>query len=375
MEKEEERDAMRIGIITLPLRMNYGGLLQAYALQTTLERMGHQVVVIDKSWRIKLPVWKWPYSYPKRLVKKYLLGGKERIFFEQYANNAYPVTARHTVSFIDTYIHRLEVEKLSRLRESDFDAFVVGSDQIWRPIYCCDKIEESYLDFARDWNIKRIAYAASFGTDKWEYTAGETRRCGELLRQFDAVSVRESSGVRLCSEHFGVEARQVLDPTLLLNVADYVQLVEKACVSASNGNMMVYILDETPEKQELVSRLAADRGVVAFRGNSRVEDWDAPLEERIQPPVERWLRGFMDAELVVTDSFHACVFSIIFNKPFVVVGNKDRGLARIHSLLGIFGLERCLYGGSGSLIVEDICWEDVNLRWEAWRKHSVEVLQ
>lgn len=70
-----------------------------------------------------------------------------------------------------------------------------------------------------------------------------------------------------------------------------------------------------------------------------MEDWSAPLAERIQPPVEQWLRGFMDAELVVTDSFHACVFSILFHKPFVVVGNKERGLARVKSLLKMFGLE------------------------------------
>ncbi|WP_148295498.1 polysaccharide pyruvyl transferase family protein [Prevotella dentasini] len=75
-----------------------------------------------------------------------------------------------------------------------------------------------------------------------------------------------------------------------------------------------------------------------FRVNSKAENWHAPLQERIQPPVEQWLRGFYDAKMVITDSFHACVFSIIFQKPFVVFGNTNRGLSRLKSLLEPLGL-------------------------------------
>ena len=136
-----------------------------------------------------------------------------------------------------------------------------------------------------------------------------------------------------------MNASHVLDPTMLLDVQDYVDLVKRADIPKSKGTLLCYILDETESTTDLISRLASETGLVPFRGNSRVEDWSAPLAERIQPPVEQWLRGFMDAELVVTDSFHACVFSILFHKPFVVVGNKERGLARVKSLLKMFGLE------------------------------------
>ena len=84
---------------------------------------------------------------------------------------------------------------------------MVGSDQVWRPMYYPTKIENAYLDFARDWNVKRMAYAASFGTSDWEYTAGQTRRCRELLRKFDVVSVREESAVGLCRKFFGGECQ------------------------------------------------------------------------------------------------------------------------------------------------------------------------
>lgn len=364
---------MKIGIVTLPLRLNYGGILQAYALQTALERMGHEVVVTDSPYRVSLPVWKWPYSYPKRVIRKYLLGKREWIFFEQYCNRAFPVISRYTQPFIDRYIHRLVVKDLSLLKEEDFDAFVVGSDQVWRPMYFPYPIERAYLDFARNWEVRRIAYAVSFGTDCWEYTRKQTRRCGELVKKFDAVGVREESGVRLCCEHLGVEAVHVLDPTLLLDVDDYKCLVESSGVPSGKGDLLCYILDETEEKWNLVSRLATDKGLTPFRGNSRVENLTAPLEQRIQPPVEQWLRGFMDAKWVVTDSFHACVFSILFHKPFTVLANKERGLARIESLLSMFGLEERLCEGGVVVCEGDIDWEDVDERLEEWRKRSLDL--
>ncbi len=325
---------MKIGILTLPLHTNYGGILQAYALQTVLERIGHEVVVIDTPNVKSAPSL---FTLAKRLVKR-LLGYRVGVFSEWKHNRVYPIISQHTQPFVDKYIHRRVVNSPNELRANEFDAIIVGSDQVWRPKYY-GKIEDAYLAFAKGWHIKRIAYAASFGTDDWEYTPEQTKTCGELLRMFDAVSVREASGVQLCKEHFGVEAQHVLDPTMLLAKEDYIRLVETADVPKSKGTLLNYILDDSPEKRALIEWVAKEKGLVPFRVNSRIEDHAAPLEERIQPPVEQWLRGFYDAEFVVTDSFHACVFSILFGKPFVVVGNKERGMARFESLLKMFGLE------------------------------------
>lgn len=329
---------MKIGILTLPLHTNYGGILQAYALQTVLERMGHNVEVIDFQRPYKLPLWKKHFVYAKRTIKKYVLKKNVRIFKEEYKRKIKSIIRQHTQLFIDKYIHRRTIESFSEIKESDYDCIVVGSDQIWRPKYF-SRIENAFLKFAEGWNIKRMAYAASFGTDEWEYTGKQTAKCARLLKQFDAVSVREASGVDLCREHLGVKAQHVLDPTMLLDAADYIKLFEAAGTPKSKGKLLNYILDETPEKQALINRIAKEKSLVPFRVNSKVEDRFAPLTERIQPPVEQWLRGFCDAEFVVTDSFHACVFSILFNKPFVVIGNTERGLARFNSLLSLFGLE------------------------------------
>ena len=104
--------------------------------------------------------------------------------------------------------------------------------------------------------------------------------------------------------------------------------------------MLNYVLDGSDAINRLIDEIAAQKHLVPFAVNNPFEYDDAkPLNMRIKPSVEIWLRGFYDAEFVVTDSFHACVFSIIFKKQFVVVGNKERGMARFESLLKMFGLE------------------------------------
>lgn len=329
---------MKIGILTLPLHTNYGGILQAYALQTVLERMGHEVVVFDTPKVHHLSFWKMPLVYPKRMLQKYVLGKNLRIFSEQYYNRTYPIVSQYTQSFIDKYIHRLEIKDFSILRNKGFDAFVVGSDQIWRPMYY-PHIENAFLCFAKNWNIKRIAYAVSFGTDQWEYTKIQTSRCADLVQKFNAVSVREDSGVNLCHRYLGIVAQHVLDPTMLLTKDDYVYLVELAKTTQSKGTLLCYILDESEESRKLILEVAKERKLIPFRVNSYYENKQASCSERIQPPVETWLRGFMDAELIITDSFHACVFSILFGKPFIVIQNKKRGEARINSLLKILDLK------------------------------------
>lgn len=331
---------MRIGILTLPLHTNYGGILQAYALQTVLERMGHEVCLIEKRRRpLKLPLWKAPLSYGKRIVKN-LTGHPFPIFYEQKINRETQIIRQNTDKFISKYIKRKIVNDYYDIQENDFDAIVVGSDQVWRPKYFgLNQIENAYLKFAEGWNIKRIAYAASFGTDEWEYTPKQTEECGRLLRMFDVVSVREDSGVDLCKRYFGVDAQHVLDPTMLLGKEDYIKLFTDANTPKSKGNLLCYILDETEEKKALIKRVADEKGLIPFNVKSQSDDVNSPLSERIQPPLEQWLRGFYDAEFVVTDSFHACVFSILFNKPFIVYGNVDRGLSRFKSLLTMFGLE------------------------------------
>ena len=347
------KNAMKIGILTLPLNSNYGGVLQAYALQTVLKRMGHDVLEVELKKNLRWqypPLWKIPLSFGKRFLFKYIVRRKnQKILLERYERKIYPLLVHDILAFISKYIKQFKVDKFIDCK-GKFDAFVCGSDQIWRykyyPFFEGD-IANVYLKFLGDDSCKRIAYAASFGTDNWEYPAKETAECKNWIQKFDAVSVREETGVKLCSTYYDIKAKHVLDPTMLLSKDDYVDLIEKSDVPKSKGNLFCYILDNTDEKMNVVKNIEKQRHLSPFFMNGDCGNWTEDLEKRIQPPVESWLRAFYDSEFIVTDSFHACVFSILFHKQFLVIGNKERGLARIYSLLSMFGLEDRLTSDTG----------------------------
>lgn len=338
---------MKIGILSLVLHTNYGGILQSYALQTVLERMGHEVIVLDKDRDIHRSFFRQSLTLGKFVLYKYLLRRNVEYYNPRKLNKERKEREQNTQAFINHYIHRRVVRSIQSGVMNDVDAIIVGSDQVWRPKYFKEQwktgIEHAFFQFANSYHIKRIAYAPSFGSEEWEYSIDDTRKCAQLLQLFDAVSVRENSAVTLCSEKLCREdVKLTLDPTLLLSQGDYIHLVERAQTVKSSGNLLCYILDNSKEKLTLVSRIARERNLIPFYTNSQIGNPHASQKERIQPPVEQWIRGFMDAEFVITDSFHACVFSIIFGKPFVVIANEDRGTTRYKSLFSMLSLDNHL---------------------------------
>lgn len=365
----------KVGILTLPLHTNYGGILQAYALQSVLTKMGFNVVVIDAPYMRQIKGIRKILAYSKRAVCKYLLRRRSIIRWEERCNYINSTIRQHTQPFITQHINRLEVSNLSKLKSKDFYAIVVGSDQIWRTLYY-PKIENAFLKFAEHWNIKRIAYAASFGVENWEYNDAQTEECRRLLCKFQAVSVRESSGVKLCEKYLHRKAELVLDPTMLLTTEDYISLFKQANTPRSKGNLLCYVLDSSDFTEKVINSIAKDRSLTAFSVNSLVEDQSAPLDKRVQPPVESWLRGFYDAEFVVTDSFHACVFSILFRKQFAVIENGKRGLTRIESLLEMMQIEgRLIKKDSDSTNIGVIDYDAVHMRLNNLKKSSLEFLE
>lgn len=387
---------MKIGIITLPLHTNYGGILQAYALQTVLERMGHEVKVVDVnvSQPFQLPVWKKPLVYCKRILKRYVFRKVQApILYEKFYVEKQKEIAQNTRRFIDRHIHLIHAECYKNLSQNDFDAYVVGSDQVWRPKYFPAingmSIADAYLSFASSWNVKRIAYAVSFGTDLIEYTHSQAKTCGHLLAKFDMVSVREADAVGMVRKMFGIDAVHVLDPTMLLKKEDYCRLINQMeypgydkCNEKSKPFILNYVLDENREISEAINLLAKEKELDVVRSKNKELTFDdytiECFEENIQPPVEAWLRDFRDCQYVVTDSFHACVFSILFRKQFVVFGNKKRGMSRFHSLLGLFGLEGRMVETDGdilSVIETSIDYDKVYKQLEQLREESLNVLQ
>lgn len=349
----------KIGILTQPLHNNYGGLLQAFALQSYLKKTGNEAVTIDFQYG-KIPFYTKVRGVISNIYRKFILQENVRYILPPSKKEAKRIafnTDRFKNENIDVTERLTSIEQFSLLNKYGFDAYIVGSDQVWRPIYS-PRISTYFLDFlGEDSQTRRITYAASFGTDNCaEYTEVQLKNFSNLAAKFYAISVREDSAVKLCKEYFGVDAIHVLDPTMLLDRKDYEKLVTKANTPASQGSLMSYVLDKNPQKQKLISRVADELGLEAFTV--------MPAEDNVYPPVEQWLRGFMDAKYVVTDSFHGVAFSIIFNKPFIAVGNVSRGLARFESLLNMFDLKERLVTGTSDLtrelIMRPINFDKVN---------------
>jgi len=246
-------------------------------------------------------------------------------------------------------------------------AIIVGSDQVWRPKYNKGSLYESFLEHCQNLTIKKVAYAASFGTSEWEYTTEQKERCAQLIQQFDAVSVRERSGVQLCADHLKRnDAVWVLDPTLLLNKSEYLKLCVQIKRSKSERKrLFAYILDSNDismdELGHLSNKLNMDLNIVF-------------ADDKISLSVEDWLAQFRDAALVITNSFHGTIFSIIFQKPFYTIINKGRGEDRFKSLLSSLELSDRLVD-SPPLIISDINWIPVTLRLNKLSKLSLEFLE
>ncbi|WP_027450971.1 polysaccharide pyruvyl transferase family protein [Xylanibacter brevis] len=324
---------MKIALLNLKYDNNYGGNLQRYALMKVLQDMGHDVTHLNLRFNYHRPWYKLLLSLLKIIVKKYFLGKDVIIPQWQQAQHTYEDLCSITEPFYKKYVkHTEQITDLRKLSEfNEFDAYVVGSDQVWRKRIAGGYIKTMFLDFLpENTKSKRIAYGVSLGVAENELCNEEIKQLSDLYQRFDAVSVREDSALDMFKQYGWnkPQAIQVLDPTLLLCKEDYMKLIENGKTTQSDGNLFCYILDKTHEKCTLISEKAE---VLHLK----------PFEVGLNKPVsiEQWLRSFSDSEYVITDSYHGLVFSIIFNKPFFLIRNEFRGNARFDSVIRMFGIQ------------------------------------
>ncbi|WP_291938007.1 polysaccharide pyruvyl transferase family protein [Campylobacter sp.] len=348
---------MKIGIFTLPLVNNYGGILQAYALSRVLVELGHEPWLIN----LRLQRSKLSIAYLKflvaRTIKKELRGAKFNPSYErdtsEFVTENIPLTAPVCTP-----------ADLKALCEKErFEAVILGSDQVFRPSYFADFADCFSLGFLPP-NCTRIAYAASFGGDRLcgLKNPADLKAHVANLAKFKAISVRECDGAKIARECFGVDAHLVLDPTLLANKEIY----DKFLSHASKRKGFAYILDPSPRSEAVIELLKKQSGLEIDEVNDR--------GNRIG--IKAWLSAIAGAEFVLTDSFHGCVFSIIFNKPFFVLVNASRGASRFSSLLGLFGLEdRALQDPKDARFNATIDWDGVNEALRRKREDSMKFLK
>lgn len=367
---------MKIGVLTQPPTVNYGGILQAFALQKALLSKGYEVVLLDKRFHTSR------YSYFKQKIKYILFNILNRdISGIIRSKKEADILSLNTKEFIEKYILKTDpiLTEVQLANYNSLDAYIVGSDQVWRPMYT-DNIYNYYLDFIADnRSVRRVAYAASFGTSNWEYSEKETEKCKRLLSKFDAVSCREISGVDLCQRKYNISAEHVLDPTLLLSKDDYLNNIDFNGFDVPKSNVFSYVLDSTDAKSNLIRKISCKLNTSIY--NLALSTRDTAGNVIPTPSIEYWINGIANSQFVVTDSFHGTVFAIMFNKPFIAIINSERGASRFESLLAMLDIEGNLVKDVSQIDIvsllskaQNINWEKVNKRIETLRLESFSFL-
>lgn len=376
---------MKIGILSQRLHRNYGGLLQAWALQQVLIGMNHDPELVfrnhDAPYLTLSQLSLNCLSLAKRILR--MLISRKYVCINNPFHRAYSGFPRFADKHFVDKIHKskelfLDSELRTYIRNAQYDAFIVGSDQVWREDYS-PRIETYFLDFLADSDKrKKIAYAASFGKRTDYISPDKMPECSKLLKRFDAVSVREISGVDIVRSDFGREdVDHVLDPTLLIDRKMYIKLINTK--DRFHRQMISYILDEDNDKLSIVKEISSFKKLNVEKFSTG-ENQNSGEEKRMLT-MSQWMASFYDSQFVFTDSFHGMVFSIIFNKDFVVYANRERGIDRFASLLGDLDLmNRMVYSQEDfelrfNELMKPIDFVSVNDKLDELRKKSINWLK
>lgn len=283
-----------VGLVNFFHSQNYGACLTAYALQEIVSKLGYKSAFVNE-----FPVRKkYNLSFGKLFVNKYLK------LMPKFNN----------------------IKRAGNLA----DIYITGSDQVFRPDYLKNKVKrDKYLLNFVNKNAKRIAFSASFGIGEEEFKNSKPaviKAMKEAISTFDYVSTREYSGVDICKKQLHTYAEWIIDPVFLLDKSDYIKLAQNSDKTYKN-KIVTYVLDRNPAYDELYTKFRNQYGLeISSLAKTNIS-------------VEEWLKAFIEAEYIITDSFHGACFALLFNKKFIAIVNKKRGAARFESLQKKFGLE------------------------------------
>ena len=291
---------------------NFGSALTCFALNRTLQKMGYSVLMLEH-----------PGILPEEMDR----------YGIQFAKHFYDIS------------EITETHDFSRFNEI-CDSFIVGSDQLWNWWNNKDNGYGYYfLNFVYA-DHRKIAYGPSFGDDWSSYPEYTRIEISYWLSRFDAVSVREKSGVQILERDFSRKADWVMDPVFLCDIASYEEAAALSNRVETEPYLFAYILDATEEKFNAVKQAAKAKGLsyrIAIDGLGNKTELNALLDN--DPNIitdlrtEDWLYYIMNASFVIADSFHGLCFSIIFKKQFIAFVNAYRGKARFDTISEAAGLE------------------------------------
>lgn len=359
-ERDADGSANRVGIFNMRLPTeNFGAILQSFALYKTINDLGYKVKVINYV----------SDSLEKQVDKLSVLN------LNKFRENNIRMTHRCV-----TDVDLINLNK-------DFDTFVVGSDQVWNYNYLNETFKNDigkyFLNFV-DSSKNIFSYAASFAKDHWGGNGDEIKTVKEALERFSSVSVRGKSGIKICKDLFNVNAKCVLDPTLLLKADDYQKIIESEHFKKNNEKYLAYfILDSDLEKKisnsEFLKKITKNhkwqlkniRGYVEKIFNE---------DKFIYNSIPSWLNYIKNCKFIITDSYHGMIFAIIFKKQFVVLERDYAGNERLNNLLSILKIKDRFYSSLKkkdyiSFIKNKIDYKKVSEILDLERKKSLKFLK
>ena len=328
MSDEQQKKTKKIGIITFHFVNNFGGALQAYALQKVVsDECDAQTYIIDyRNWFIRLTdrIRLLPISTN---IKEIASG-----FFTM--GQRYGRRKKFGMFIIDNCNRTEKFSSSGQLKKKtpDMDMFICGSDQIWNPIITMGVTPAYFLDFV-DESKKRIAYAPSFGTDG--VAPKYQNKISRYVNKLDCLSVREMSGQSFLKEATGREAERLIDPTFLLDKEEWAKMGKN---DRKYKYILLYIMQRDKEVYEYAKKIKEEMGLPIVE-ISRYGFQPGFVDEVLVDvgPAE-FLGLFRDAAYVCTNSYHGLAYSIIFEKEFCLIPCK-RFTARINNLLDLLKID------------------------------------
>ena len=384
---------MKIGLVAVTYKDNFGSTLQTYAAQYILEKLGHEAHIFDIRGVHRGIMLKKILYYAGRLLNpieaKYLFANlksrsrkKAAVASDKYASD---MKVRHQKysDFNKTWLKMFLVVKGWRgLRDqaSELDAVIVGSDQLWRP----SNIVGGYftLEFVPD-DVKKISFSTSFGVP--ELPSRLHKHAKRFLSRINYISVRENSGAEIVMKESGREAIVVCDPTMMLTAEDWMHIQDEKPF-AEGKYILMYLMGDNPEHREFVKELSKQTGyriIGLLHGATYISsDEEVVNEKPYDVGPSEFINLIRNAEYVCTDSFHCCVFSILNSTKFFAFrrwpgGSKFSANDRLYTLLKLTGLESRLLDGKEDLsrcINDQIDYSIVLTRVAERRKESMDFL-
>lgn len=319
----------KVGIITINDDNNYGNRLQNYAVQEIIKKNGGNPVTIKNNVRLNNKVKRYIFikkyiSFIQKSIKEKIFRDRSRrLLFEKFNENI-------------EFSHKL-VTAYSDIN-NDYDFFVVGSDQVWKPNY--GRLSDLDLLTFTVYE-KKIAFSASFGID--ELPERYKERASKALMDFKAISVREDAGKKIVEELTGRKDVEVLiDPTMLLTAKEWDKVAKKPKQLRGNRYILNYFLGNlSEERKKEIDRIAIENGceVINILDKNSAFYKTGPSE---------FLYLEKNAFLICTDSFHSSVFAILYNKPFIIFNREDNLVnmnSRIETLINKFNLKNRKFTG------------------------------